>query len=256
MLALKEKCPQKSCLYLGDTLHFPYGEKSPEEVTRCASEAVSLIQKKWAPKAIVVACNTISVTALPKLRELFPNLPIVGTVPAIKLAAKVTKNKKIGLLATNATVNHPYCKRLIEDFASDCQVFSRGDPDLVSFIESRYFDSSEEERIAAARPAVDFFAKNACDTIILGCTHFTHIAKEVEKAAGPSVKVIDSRDGVVKQALKVEENSIQNGQEGEIENLPADMTFFVTARPSKIQQSEYESLCKNVRIPYGGFLEA
>ena len=117
MLALKEKVPKASCVYLGDTARFPYGEKSPEQITAAASEAVRLILARWNPKTLIVACNTISVTALDGLRSLFPNLPIVGTVPAIKLAAKVTRNKRVGLLATNATVRHPYSQKLILDFA-------------------------------------------------------------------------------------------------------------------------------------------
>ena len=118
MLALKEKMPQARCLYLGDTAHFPYGEKTPEEVTACASQTIASIVKKWQPQTIVVACNTISVTSLDALRARFPDTPIVGTVPAIKLAAERTRNKRIGLLATNATVHHPYCARLVADFAN------------------------------------------------------------------------------------------------------------------------------------------
>ncbi|MBP5748108.1 MAG: glutamate racemase, partial [Treponema sp.] len=98
MLELKEKSPESRCIYLGDTLHFPYGEKSSGQILACASSAVKLIVEKWNPRAIVVACNTISVTTLPELRTAFPSLPIVGTVPAIRLAARVTKNKRIGLL--------------------------------------------------------------------------------------------------------------------------------------------------------------
>ena len=139
MLLLKEKSPGSRCVYLGDTVHFPYGEKSAEEVTSCASESIEKILDLWNPRLVVIACNTISVTALNQLREKFPDVPIVGTVPAIKLAAKVTENKKIGLLATNATVKHPYCKKLISDFAFGCEVFNRGDPDLISFIEHDLF---------------------------------------------------------------------------------------------------------------------
>ena len=122
MLALKKLLPRAKCVYLGDTAHFPYGQKSNQEVTACASEVIETIVRTWNPKAVVIACNTISVTSLEPLRKLFPDLPIVGTVPAVKLAAAVTKNKRIGLLATNATVNHPYCKKLADDFAGDCIV--------------------------------------------------------------------------------------------------------------------------------------
>lgn len=252
MLDLKAKSKNSRCVYLGDTAHFPYGEKTVEEVTACAEEAIAKIIKHWNPKTIVVACNTISVTALENLRRTYPDLPIVGTVPAIRLAARVTKNKRIGLLATNATVNHPYCRDLEKSFASDCEVFSRGDPDLVSFIERDYFTASKEEKLAALKPAIDYFTSNACDTIILGCTHFTHIAKDMQEAVGSKIKVIDSRDGVSNQALKVEADSNVNST---IKELPADMSFFVTALRNKSDEAEYKKLCQNENIPWGGLLE-
>lgn len=256
MLALKEKMPEARCVYLGDTAHFPYGEKSPEEVTRCASDTIRLIMRRWNPRTIVVACNTISVTSLEPLRALFPETPIVGTVPAIKLAAERTKNKCIGLLATNATVCHPYCARLVRDFASDCQVFSRGDPDLVAFIEHELFTATDAERASAVRPAVQFFAEHGCDTIILGCTHFTHVAADIARVAGNGVQVVDSREGVANQAIRVESAKLAAGSDSACPQIDfADKTFFVTACTEQ-QRPEYETLCKNLSIPFGGVLTA
>lgn len=248
MLALKDKQPDAKCVYLGDTVHFPYGQKSQEEIIQDSSQAINLIISKWNPKAIVIACNTISVTALEQLRKTF-NLPIVGTVPAIKLAASVTRNKKIGLLATNATVNHPYCKKLARDFASDCLVVNRGDPALVSFIEKDFFTSTKEEKIAAIKPALDFFAQNGCDTVILGCTHFTHIADIAREVAGPEVTIVDSRDGVSKQALK--QCKVEGTQGTEDGAGVEDCTFFVT-KADKTEEQEYVTLCRNLNIPWGG----
>ncbi len=249
MLHLNEKLPKAKCVYLGDTAHFPYGEKTSNEVTECASKSIQKIIDLWSPKAIVIACNTISVTALDSLRKNFPSIPIIGTVPAIKLAAKLTKNKKIGLLATTATVNHPYSKKLIEDFASDCTVFNRADPKLIDFIEKEYFNASEKERLNAVKEAADFFKKNACDTVILGCTHFTHIACEMRKVCGEKITVVDSRDGVINQAIrKINEGSLCFSQTDE---NPKNLTFYVTKANEK-EEREYKTLCENLRIPYGG----
>ena len=256
MLSLKGKVPTASCVYLGDTAHFPYGQKTQKEVAAAAAEAVRLMQEKWNPKTLVVACNTISVTALDDLRALFPKLPIVGTVPAIKLAAKVTANKRVGLLATNATVSHPYSQKLIDDFASDCAVFKRGDPDLIDFIEKKLFTASREERMAAVRPAVDYFAANDCDTIILGCTRFTHIADDIQAAAGDKVRVIDSREGVANQALRVFPGQVpdQNARGFKVsEKFPQDKSFFFTAA-TREQEEEYRAMCERFGIPYGGLV--
>lgn len=253
MLLLKEKSPESRCVYLGDTVHFPYGEKSFEEIVRCSSEAIDTIVKNWNPRAVIIACNTISVTALDELRKLHPDLPIIGTVPAIKLAAKVSLNKKIGFLATNASVNHKYSEKLIEDFASDCTVFKRGDPELIDFIEHKLFTASKEEKIEAVMPAVEYFNSNGCDTIILGCTHFTHMAREIEEAfaskSWKKVFVVDSRDGVSNHALDVIKTA--PGKK-ESENLPKDMTFFVTSLKGDADRTEYETLCKRFNIPFGG----
>ena len=256
MLELKKKSPDSRCVYLGDTAQFPYGEKTSEEITFCAAEALSLIVKKWNPRTIIIACNTISVTSLADLRALFPNIPIVGTVPAIKLAASVTHNKRIGLLATNATVNHPYNKKLIQDYASDCHVFNRGDPDLIAFIEHELFNASEAEKQKAVEPAVSFFLENKCDTIILGCTHFTHIAENIASVAGSGVQVVDSRDGVANQALRVEQKQIAVSvqQKAMLDTLPPDQSFFVTALHNTEDDREYAALCKNAGIPWGGLI--
>lgn len=259
MLDLKKKCPSLKTLYLGDTANFPYGEKSREEITACALDVVGKIIHRWNPKTIVIACNTISVTALEELRKTFSGTPFVGTVPAIRLACRITKNKKIGLLATNGTVNHPYTQKLMEDYASDCEVFCRGDPDLVAFIEHNYFKVNLDKRLVAVKPAVDYFASKGCDTIILGCTHFTHIAKEMSLAAGPNVNVIDSRDGVSNQTIRVEElasaaieaagQSMVQGNS--LENVK-DQSFYVTELRNPGDEDEYKILCQNYSIPWGG----
>lgn len=252
MLSLKEKQPSSTFVYLGDTKNFPYGEKSYSQIEKCASQAVELIQKKWNPKTVIIACNTISVTALDSLRKKFPSIPIVGTVPAIKLAAKVSKNRRIGFLATTASVNHPYSQKLIEDFASDCVVVKRADPALISFVEKNYFNSTEKEKETALKDSLDFFRKNNCDTVILGCTHFTHIAKKMQEMAGEKIKIIDSREGVSNQAIRVESSVISNIPTEKKENIPFEnMSFFVTKATSD-EEKEYKTLCKNLSIPWGG----
>ncbi len=257
MMELKKKSPSSRCVYLGDTAHFPYGEKTPEQVERSAAETIRKIVAKWNPGALVIACNTISVTALDGLRRQFPSLPIVGTVPAIRLAARMTRNKRIGLLATNATVRHPYCKRLIQSFASDCTVYSRGDPDLVAFVEHDLFTATAEDRRAAVTPALDYFESNDCDTIILGCTHFTHIAQDIQNAVPEGVSVIDSRDGVANQALRVCPvigTESGNDMERGAKSLPPDTGFYVTALRSEKDSGEYQKLSSHFRIPWCGVL--
>ena len=262
MMELKHKMPDARCVYVGDTAHFPYGEKSADEVTESAAASITEIVRRWDPDTLVIACNTISVTSLAELRSRFPSLPIVGTVPAIRLAARVSRNKRIGLLATNATVRHPYCEDLIRKYAADCEIFKRADPDLISFIEHSLFTATEEERMAAVQPAVSQFLDQGCDTIILGSTHFTHVAGSIAAAAGKDVEVVDSRDGVAKQALKVWKGTDEAAEQGFTSqteaplpyrtDLPADKSFFVTLLRSPEDEEEYRDLCASFHIPWGG----
>lgn len=264
MIYLKEKCPSLQCVYLGDTANFPYGEKSETEVCLCAEKAVQLILDKFNPDIIVIACNTISVSALADLRQKFPQIPFVGTVPAIKLAASVSENHRIGLLATRRSVESPYTEKLIADFASDCFVAKYGDPDLISFIEKKLFNASEEEKNAAMLPSLKFFKENDVDTIILGCTHFLHMAEDIKNAAcayfGKPVKVVDSRDGVARQTIRVLSGKFskvlynKNIDFNEIKDRSSssDMTFFMTGAETAESRAEYEALALKLGILYGG----
>ena len=249
MLRLMERTKDVRCVYLGDTANFPYGEKSTDEICSCVTELCEKIISRFSPKVIVLACNTMSVTALSVLRSKF-DVPFIGTVPAIKLASSITKNKRIGLLATRRSVSESYTLKLIKDFASDCQVFSRGDGELISFIEHNLTTATEEEKLIAVKPAVDFFKENDADTIILGCTHFIHFAPEIQKVAGEKISVIDSREGVVKQALK------QLGHaDGSVPEGIKNKTFFITGTPKDSCDKDYQDIAKKFDIPWGGFLE-
>lgn len=248
MCYLNEKCPEASCIYVADAQNFPYGEKSSLEISECVINVCKKIIEKFNPKVIVLACNTMSVTALSDVRQKF-SVPFIGTVPAIKLAAKLSKNKRIGLLATQRSVSQDYTLQLIKDFASDCKVFSRGDGKLISFIEHNLTTAMESEKLIAVKPAVDFFKENDVDTIILGCTHFIHFAPEIQKVAGEKISVIDSREGVVKQALK------QLGKvDGSLPKEVKNKTFFITGTPKDSCDKDYQDIAKKFDIPWGGYI--
>ena len=282
MKRLLEMKKDAKCIYVGDTKNFPYGEKSQAEIIEKSCQCAGKIIEKWQPETLVVACNTISVTALEELRRRYPSTPFIGTVPAIKPAALVSKSRKIGLLATNATVNHPYTKRLISDFASDCTIVSRGDPDLISFIEHKAFSSSPEEQNEAVLPAINFFKENGCDVIVLACTHFLNMAHVFERVAGDAIKIVDSRDGVARHALEVhqqyilgkkdqpqakalsseageaiEDCSREAGEKSAGEAIDGsywEPKLFVTGFTRASDQENYEIFCKNNRVKFGGLL--
>ncbi len=242
MRRLRELLPSARCVYLADTLHFPYGEKTREEVIGFTFEAVSLILNIFSPKVIVLACNTMSVSALEKLRNRFLQVPFVGTVPAIKLAAARSSNRKIGLLASSRTVSDPYTEALIAEFAGDCEIIRRGDGELVSFVENGLVSSDRETRCAAVAPAVSCFKGAGADTIVLACTHFIHVKDEIAELAGPGTLVIDSCDGVARQAVSVFSRVYSHGMLVSDSAESGCGEFFITGFPDGKTESHYEGL--------------
>lgn len=241
---LKNHAPHASCVYLADTAHFPYGEKKRDEVIRYALETVSLLLDQFSPEVIIIACNTISVAALSSLRSAF-SVPFVGTVPAIKLASASSVNRKIGLLATERTVCDPYTDELISRYASDCEVIRIGDSVLVSRIENELINASHAERLDAVRPSIEAFRKAGVDTIVLACTHFLHVTEEIKELAGQSINIIDSREGVVQQALRlVTPRDFQH----------SESTCFITGGVSEKIENQYKSYADLFDISWGGIL--
>lgn len=241
---LRSLAPGASCVYVADTLHFPYGEKTRDEVVSFATATVGRLLARFSPELVIVACNTISVAALAALRETYP-VPFVGTVPAIKLAAARSVNRKIGLLATERTVCDPYTDELIREYAGDCEITRIGDSTLISRIESELVTASREERLAAVKPSIDRFLAAGVDTIVLACTHFLHVSDEIHEAAGSGVAIIDSRDGVAHQAIRIVPPS---------SDYPAGGAFYVTGGTSDGKEARYESYAKLFGMNWGGIL--
>ena len=256
LVRLKELCPKAKCVYIGDTKNFPYGEKTHEEVIDCVLSLVKNVKEKCNPHVIVMACNTMSVNALDEVRKANPDIKFVGTVPAIKLASSVSKKRRIGLLATNSTIKNPYNIELKNAFAFDCTLVSRGDPELISYVEHKYFTATKEETKNAVKPAVDFFRENNCDVIILGCTHFLNMASEIQEVAGKDIKVVDSREGVVKHALEVAGFTRQGEfiDDSYKEKSEAKDLLYITGFSDKDDENEYNVITSKYNLLFSGKL--
>ena len=264
---LLEKQGEVSCVYVGDTANFPYGEKTHEEIVKCVLKIAEKIIDKFDPKVFIVACNTMSVNTLDVLREVFPTTHFVGTVPAIKLAASVSKKRRLGLLATKATVDSQYNIDLKNHCASDCSLILRSDSDLISFIEHESFTASKEECINAVMPAVNFFYENNCDTIILGCTHFLNLAEIIQEAAdsvsGGTIKIVDSREGVTNRALSIFNSLNQNDTvsdetdnklNSKIQHEHKKSRLYVTGLSKAKDRNEYDVICSRYHLEWGGII--
>lgn len=202
---------RETFVYFADRANFPYGTKSPGEVFSAVSQAVKKLISEVNPKMIVIACNTASVVALAGLRAAFPDIPFVGTVPAIKPAAGLSRTKRIGVLATDRTVRDTYLDNLIERFAADCEVVRIGGPGIVDFVENRLFTSSSAERAAVIADAARHFRERGVDQVVLGCTHFLYVSEELRDQLGSGVELVDSREGVGHRMMELLDGRVGRG---------------------------------------------
>ena len=152
---------------------------------------------------MVIACNTATELAIQQVRTVHPGLPIIGTVPAIKPAAVLSKARRVAVVATERAAHDQYLLDLAARWAADCHVERIGDGKLVDFVETRLIGSTETERLDAVRPSVTRALGAGSDVIVLGCTHFIHLAREFALVAGPEVLIVDSRTGVTDQLVRI-----------------------------------------------------
>jgi glutamate racemase len=158
------------------------------------------LAERFDPELIVIACNTASTIALDAVRAAL-DLPIVGTVPAIKPAAALSKSRVIGVLGTEATVRQPYVDRLAAEFAADCTIVRHGTAELVELAEAKLrggaVDSAAYSRILGAMYAHP--DGHRIDTIVLACTHFPLVREELAAASSQPVAFVDGSDGIARR---------------------------------------------------------
>ena len=196
--------PNESTIYIADSINCPYGTKSEKEIYNLSKRLVKFLLDKDS-KLIVLACNTITVSCLDRLRLEFPSIPIVGTVPVVKTASEVSKNRKIGILSTSHTAKSTYQKNLIQKFASNCSVANIGTNKIVPFIERGEVGS--EKFMLILKLELKLFIETEVDTLVLGCSHFPFIRDQIQNILGSKVTILDSGGAIARHVKKVLENN-------------------------------------------------
>ena len=186
--ALRRELPNENYVYFGDTAHCPYGMRTDSEIAELSIQISRFLIEQGA-KLIVVACNTASLAAINRLRSTF-SVPFVEVVPAIKLAAQVTKKGRIGVAATYQAAQSLHLRRLIDEFAEGIQVYAVGCSELVTLVEHGEVDGPVVEQ--AVRHALQPMLAADVDVIVLGCTHFPVLRPVIEHITGHDVQVIDN----------------------------------------------------------------
>ena len=191
--------PHEGFLYLGDTARFPYGTRRPEELLAFARELAGILLDEGA-KAIVVACNSATSAALPALREeLAGRVPVLGVVaPEARVAAATTRNGRVGLLATPATVASGAYERALRD-ASDgaATLHAVASAELAPLIQAG--EEVDERTVAAVEQACAPLLDAGVDTVILGCTHYPLVRPVIQRRLGRGVEIVTSGEAIVEE---------------------------------------------------------
>ncbi|GCE19500.1 glutamate racemase [Dictyobacter kobayashii] len=195
LAALRKELPDEHFIYFGDTANCPYGTRSEDEIIELSLRASRFLIDQGV-KLIVVACNTASQAALSVLRATY-SIPFIGVVPAVKPAARATRRGRIGIAATNQTIKAAYLRHLIDDFASDIQVYAVGCPELVTLVEHGELDGPVVNE--TLRHALLPLTEKEVDVIVLGCTHFPALRPAIEQVVGKQVQVIDSGTAIARR---------------------------------------------------------
>jgi glutamate racemase len=197
---IRELLPRAPIVYVADSAGYPYGTKAASQIEARVPALLGRVVERFDPELIVIACNTASTIALDAVRAAL-DLPIVGTVPAIKPAAEQSTTRVIGVLGTETTVRQPYVDRLSAEFAADCTVLRHGSAALVDMAEAKLRGEAtnpvDYRRILAG--LLDQPEGDRMDTVVLACTHFPLVADELAAAAPRPLVFLHGGDGIARR---------------------------------------------------------
>ncbi|MDD4028393.1 MAG: glutamate racemase [Caldisericia bacterium] len=225
---IKKSLPWISFQYYSDHLHFPYGEKTDEQVLAYSTKISSFFVQQGC-KMIVVACNTATVTAIGRLRQMFP-IPFVGIVPAVKPASANGKNRKIAVLVTPLSAKSKQYGLLLEAWRHGNTMDTFEMPDLASIVEyNRFHEDSTQQYL---KTFFQKLQKNGYSVVVLGCTHFLYVKHYLDTHFPDVFEVIDPIEGVAKQAKKV---FLAISSQDTANLKPVNDDYYTSAEPSILE---------------------
>lgn len=198
--ALRKVLPDAPVIYVADLAGLPYGTKTEAQIAARVAGLLGRMAERLRPRLVCIACNTASTIALGMVRDVL-EVPVVGTVPAIKPAAALTQTGTIGLVGTGATIRQKYVDDLEAAFASDKRLLRVAAPGLVEAAEAKLRGGAVDPaligevhaRLTAMPGGADI------DTLVLACTHFPLLSEELGQAFGRQVRQVDGADGIARR---------------------------------------------------------
>ena len=230
---LRTLLPEVPVIYFADTAGLPYGEKTEAEIAARVAGLLGRLSERYAPRLITIACNTASTIALGMVREVL-HVPIVGTVPAIKPAAELTRTGAIGLLGTAATIRQGYVDRLQDQFARDKRLIRHAAPELVGAAEAVLRGEEVSPRVYEAAAAglrsqpggVDI------DTVVLACTHFSLLENQLRAALGKNVRLVHGARGIARRIAHLTQGQPVSRETGDFALFTGDPDQIRTLLPA------------------------
>jgi glutamate racemase len=201
---VRKVLPEAPIVYVADTAGLPYGAKTEAQIAARVAGLLGRLTERLHPRLVCIACNTASTIALGMVREVL-EVPVVGTVPAIKPAAAMTRTGVIGLLGTEATIRQGYVDRLEAEFAQGKTLLRHAAPGLVDAAEMKLRGGrADPAAIASAVAGLRAIpGGDEIDTVVLACTHFPLLESELAQAFGPGVRFVHGAEGIARQVARL-----------------------------------------------------
>lgn len=224
---LNRLLPKAPAIYAADLAGLPYGTKTEAQIAARVTGLLGRMSERYKPRLICIACNTASTIALEMVRDVL-EVPIVGTVPAIKPAASLTRTGVIGLLGTEATIRQHYVDNLEAEFAGGKTLLRLATPELVDQAEGKLRGTPVDMAVIedAARRLQDMAGGKEIDTLVLACTHFPLLDKELHQVFGESVTLLHGAGGIARQIAHLVEGQTFDRNAGRRAVMTGDPADF------------------------------
>lgn len=243
--------PEENLIYFGDTARVPYGNRAPETILQYARQDVRFL-RSFHLKAIVIACGTISTTSLGTLQAENEDLPFIGVVePACRRAAAVTKRKRVGIIATRASVRSGAYENALRRIDPEITAFGEPCPLFVPLVENGRFRPGDIVIETVAREYLAPLLENDIDALILGCTHYPLLQEIIADICGPSVELVSAGEESayeLKRLLKARRMRADPNHTGETRFYVSDRTEDFENTASIFLQEDLRHAARRVDI--------
>ena len=232
--AVEALLPRESICYIADHAYSPYGEKATE-VVLARAQLITEQLMAWKCKLIVLACNTATTQIIDELRRKYP-LPFVGIEPAIKPAVAVTKSRKVGVLATQGTLESELYQQTVSAYGNKISIIEQIGSGLVECVEAGKID--DKATLALLKTYLNPMLLEGIDTLVLGCTHYPFLLKAIQQILPPSITIIDNSQAIARQIKRL----LQNKSTLANDTMEKNVLFYSTVKENNLKRFTAEKV--------------